>query len=421
MDGGLLVIPGATRVISCAWGRGLPGSSQTFEALGTAPVAEHGAATHDLRMTSDGLRSSRVVALALAVGTFFVAQEILSDLAGGRPADIAPRARVVLLFWVVWAFLTPAVLKAVRRWPIDARPVYRPLLVHAAVATTLAASQRIITIGLGSVLLYLRGGVSAQGALRRNDSPVAFVWGVFTGVFFYAVVVMVYTAVRYRTMYDAERLSAAELASRSAALETELTRSKLDTLRSQLRPHFLFNTLNAISVFVTEDADKAQQMLLRLSTLLRRSLDEEAHEVPLQQELGFVNDYLDIQRGRFGDQLTVRLAVDPAVLNARVPVFLLQPLLENAIEHGKSDDNRTTIALSAGRDRDTLHITLTDDGPGVRDSAPVREGIGLRNTRARLHHLYGPGATVELGPAHGKTESPGARLEIRIPFRETPA
>jgi two-component system, LytTR family, sensor kinase len=372
-------------------------------------------------MTSDSMRSSRVVALALVVGTFFVSQEILTDLAGGRPADIAPRAVVVLLFWVVWAFLTPPVLTAVRRWPIDARPVYLPLLVHAAVATILAVLQRIITIGLGSVMLYVRGGVTAQEALRRNASPVAFVWGVFTGVFFYAVVVMVYTALRFRTMYVAERLSAAELASRSAALEAELTRSKLDTLRSQLRPHFLFNTLNAISVFVTEDADKAQQMLLRLSTLLRRSLDEEAHEVPLQQELGFVNDYLDIQRGRFGDQLTVQLTVDPAVLNARVPVFLLQPLLENAIEHGKSDDNRTTIALSAGRDSDMLHITLTDDGPGVRDSAPVREGIGLRNTRARLLHLYGPGATVELGPANGKTESPGARLEIRIPFRETPA
>src|SRR6202023_4049371 len=123
----------------------------------------------------------------------------------------------------------------------------------------------------------------------------------------YALVVMVYTALRFRTMYVAERLSAAELASRSAALEAELTRSKLDTLRSQLRPHFLFNTLNAISVFVTEDADKAQQMILRLSTLLRRSLDEEAHEISLRQELAFVEDYLEIMRGRFGDQLMVRI------------------------------------------------------------------------------------------------------------------
>jgi two-component system, LytTR family, sensor kinase len=160
-------------------------------------------------------------------------------------------------------------------------------------------------------------------------------------------------------------------------------------------------------------------MLLRLSTLLRRSLDEEAHEVPLRQELAFVNDYLDIQRGRFGDQLAVDLAVDPTVLDACVPVFLLQPFLENAIEHGRSDDGRTTIALRAGREHDMLHVTLEDDGPGV-GSARVREGIGLRNTRARLHHLYGPGATVELRAAQGNARASGACVEIRIPFRDMP-
>lgn len=366
------------------------------------------------------MRTPRVVALALVVGTFFVTQEVLTDLAAGRRVSVANDLVVVLLFWAVWAFLTPVVLLAVGRWPLDGKPVYRPLLVHTGVATVLAAVHYMITLGLRSVALYLSGAVGAREALRHNGSLNALVWGVFTGIFFYSVVVMVYTALRFRAMYVAERVSAAELASRSAALEAELTQSKLDTLRSQLRPHFLFNTLNAISVFVTEDADKAQRMILRLSTLLRRSLDEEAHEVPLQQELAFVNDYLDIQRGRFGDQLTVQLAVDPAVLNARVPVFLLQPLLENAIEHGKSDDKHTAISLCAAREQDMLCITLEDDGPGVGDSAPVREGIGLRNTRSRLHHLYGARATVELGSAQGETESPGARVEIRIPFLETP-
>jgi LytS/YehU family sensor histidine kinase len=276
----------------------------------------------------------------------------------------------------------------------------------------LAAVHGLITIGLRSLILNLRDGVGIKEALR-TASLTAFVWGVFTGVFFYSVVVMVYTALRFRSLYVAEQLGA-------AALEAELTRSKLDTLRSQLRPHFLFNTLNAISIFVTEDADKAQQMILRLSTLLRRSLDEEAHEVPLQQELDFVNDYLDIQRGRFGDRLSVRLAVDPAVVNACVPVFLLQPLLENAIEHGKSDGKRTSIALGASREGDLLYITLVDDGPGVSAGVPMREGIGLGNTRVRLHHLYGSRATVELSAAGEDHASPGVRVEIRIPFRESP-
>lgn len=372
-------------------------------------------------MQPGSMRTSRVVALAFVVGTFFVTQEVLTDLAAGKPVSLANDLEVVLLFWGCWALLTPVVLLAVRRWPLDARPVYRPLLAHTVIATLLASAHHLITIVVRGIVRYAAGAISFDDFRRLRANPNAFVWGVFTGVFFYGVVVMIYTAVRFRTLYLAERVSTAELASRGAALEAELTRSKLDTLRSQLRPHFLFNTLNAISVFITEDADRAQQMILRLSTLLRRSLDEEAHEVPFRQELGFVQDYLDIQRWRFGDQLSVRLDVDPAVLDARVPVFLLQPLLENAIEHGRSDDRHTSVVLSAAREREVLHLTLEDDGPGVAGGGQLREGVGLRNTRARLHHLHGSGATVSLGAAHRETASPGARVEIRLPFRETPA
>jgi signal transduction histidine kinase len=325
----------------------------------------------------------------------------------------------VLRFWVVWALLTPVVLIAVRRWPLDARPISRPVVAHTIVAAALASAQTVITLSLRPIARALSGTLEFRDALRPNVGSPAFIWGVFTGTCFYAVVVMVYAAVRFRTLYAAERVNALEFARRSAAFEAELTRSKLDTLRSQLRPHFLFNTLNAISVFVMEDADKARDMVLRLSTLLRRSLDEEAHEVPLKKELAFVEDYLEIQRGRFGDQLTVQLDVDPAVLNAHVPVFLLQPLLENAIEHGRGDDNRTTIVLAACLEGDRLRVTVEDHGPGVGDSAAVRDGVGLHNTRARLHHLYGAKASVQIGTANGRNGSRGTRVELRIPFGET--
>ena len=376
-------------------------------------------------MQSESMRTSRVVALALVVGAFFTAQEIGMDLARGHQASAVQDVVNGLQFWAVWAFLTPTVLAAVRRWPLDAKPVYRPLLVHATCAVILAVVHNVIMLGLQSLTSHLSGAIGAAGPgaprpLRCDveipfftggfhpvwsgqcSTLVAFVWGAFTGVVFYAVVVIVYTALRFRNS--------------AAALEAELTRSKLDTLRSQLRPHFLFNTLNAIFGLMAEDAEKAQQMLLKLSTLLRRSLDEEAHEVPLRTELGFVNDYLDIQRGRFGDQLTVQLAVDPKVLDAHVPVFLLQPLLENAIEHGGSKNGCTRIVLRARREGDMLQVALEDDGPGVAASAPVREGIGLRNTRARLHHLYGSRAVVDLRAAHERAEWPGVRVEIRIPF-----
>lgn len=343
------------------------------------------------------MRTSRVVALALLVGAFFTAEEVFMDLAAGRPVALVGDLWNGLAFWVVWVFLAPLVLVALRRWPVGAKPVSHPLLVHAGVAVSLSALHNVLTLILTRLVMYLQGAMSLTKALTRTSNPVAFVWGVFTGVIFYALIVMVYGA---------------------AALEAELTRSKLETLRSQLRPHFLFNTLNAISVLLTEDAGKAQRMILRLSTLLRRSLDEEAHEVSLRQELAFVNDYLDIQRGRFDDRLEVRLAIDPTVLDARVPVFLLQPLLENAIEHRKSVERCLAIALNAGRERDMLRITVADDGPGTL-GAPVRERIGLGNTRARLLHLYGPRASVELGDAHENAESHGTRVEIRIPYRDT--
>jgi two-component system LytT family sensor kinase len=357
-------------------------------------------------MHPEGMRTSRVVALALLVGTFFVAQEAFIQLAAGNRVRLLNDIDVVLRFWVVWALLTPFVLQALQRWPLDAKPMYVPIVAHVSVAAGLASVASVITLSLYPITRSLFGTVSLREALRQTANPVAFTSGVFDGAFFYAAALMAYTAVRFRT--------------KSAALQAELTQSKLDTLRSQLRPHFLFNTLNAISVFMTEDADKARQMLLHLSTLLRRSLDEEAHEVSLRQELAFVDDYLEIQRGRFGDHLLVRIDLDPAVLDARFPVFLLQPLLENALEHGKADDTHTTIALSARREDNELRLTLEDDGPGLGDGAMVREGIGLRNTRARLHHLYGAAASVQLRPTSGMTDSRGTCVEIRIPFRETP-
>jgi two-component system, LytTR family, sensor kinase len=359
------------------------------------------------------MRTSRVIALALVLGVFFTAQEALMDLARGHSANVPEDVVNGLEIWAVWALLTPLVLAAARRWPLDAKPVIRPLAAHSALALGLAVAHNLITLAVQSVtpavtrqapptmrceieLPRLTGGFhpvwsASCGALA------AFVWGLFIGVLFYGVVVTVYMALRFR--------------SDAATLEAELTRSKLDTLRSQLRPHFLFNALNTISVFITEDRAKAQHMLFRLSTLLRRSLDESAHEVALQQELSYANDYLDIQRGRFGDELIVRVAVDPAVLGARVPVFLLQPLLENVMQHGKAADTVTTVTLCADRERDLLRITLEDDGPGIPAGEPVHEGVGLSNTRQRLLHLYGPRATIDLRPA-----SPGARVSIRIPY-----
>ena len=361
-------------------------------------------------MANRDLEAPRAIGLALVVGAFFTAEEVFMDLARHRPELTGRDLANGVEFWLVWAALAPVCLVAARRWPFVGPARTRALVPHIATGLTLALLHNVIVIVMQSIVAWGQGQPVAGMAAVDGANPTAFVWGVFTGVIFYAMLVMVFTSLRLRRLYFAEQLSA-------AALETELARSKLDTLRSQLRPHFLFNTLNAISVFVMEDTGKAQQMILRLSTLLRRSLDEEAHEVTLERELAFVNDYLDIQRGRFGDDLIVNVAVDPGVLAARVPVFLLQPLLENAIEHGKSEERPTTIALGAARVHDELRITLADDGPGLDEGAVAREGIGLTNTRARLRQLYDERAAIDIGPVRGTPGAAGARVEIRLPFR----
>jgi len=356
-------------------------------------------------MAADGIRITRIVALTLVVGTLFTAQAVLTQLHSGRTADVGPTVAVALLFWGLWALLTPVVVLAARRWPLDTQPIYRPILLHAAISIVMAVVQTMLALGLRSFVLFLSGSAESRAALKAVASPTALAWGAFSGVFFYWLVAAVDSVLRFRGRY--------------AALESELNRSKLDALRSQLRPHFLFNTLNAISGLVPQ-GDTAHRMLLRLSSLLRRSLDEDSHEVPLQTELTFLNDYLDIQRLRFADQLVIDVDVEPSALVARVPVFLLQPLMENAIEYGESDDGRTTIQLSARREGDQLVIRVEDDGPGVAGVCPVREGVGLGNGRARLHHLYGSRATVELSAQGDGSRLRGTSVVIRLPWAGSP-
>ena len=335
------------------------------------------------------MRASRIVALSLGIGTFFTAQTVLMGLSTGRPLDVEWQVLQELLFWFVWAALSPVVLAALRRWPLDAKPLSRPIIAHVLVAAVLAPLETIVAFGLH--LVAVRPADPWAWIARTLPN---LVWGVFMGAFFYWIVVGVYSALRLRE--------------RSTALQADLTRARLDALQSQLRPHFLFNTLNAISVLTAEDAEKARRMVVRLGSLLRRSLDEEHHEVALHQELAFLNEYLDIQRMRFGDRLSVTMAIDPNVVDARVPVLLLQPIVENAIKHGASDDDgTTTIIVRASRENGQLRLSVQDRGPGP-DGTP--EGVGLRNTRQRLRALYGDATTLVLRQADG------ACVDINLPF-----
>lgn len=210
------------------------------------------------------------------------------------------------------------------------------------------------------------------------------------------------------------RVEQAREAERSARLESELALTELRILRSQLEPHFLFNTLHVISELVHVDAARADRMVTRLGDLLRMSASlARSPDVPLRDELDFVNAYLEIQQARFGGQLRVVRDVDDAALDAAVPSLLVQPLVENAIRHGTSRRaGGGQLEIIARRDGAVLVIEVLDDGPGVPADASPNEGIGIGHTRARLAQLYGDASRLELEPRpHG-----GTTARVRLPY-----
>jgi LytS/YehU family sensor histidine kinase len=203
---------------------------------------------------------------------------------------------------------------------------------------------------------------------------------------------------------------------RAAQLETKLVEAQLKTLQGQLHPHFLFNTLHAISALIHRDADDADRMVSRLSDLLRLTLEHDGtQEVSLKEELEFLQKYLEIEQIRFQDRLTVKFAVQPQVLDARVPTLILQPVVENAIRHGIGPlTGGGLVEVSARAEGETLLLQVRDTGAGLSEDAltALQKGIGLSNTRARLECLYGSRQRFEFSNVHG-----GLTVRIVIPLR----
>jgi LytS/YehU family sensor histidine kinase len=223
-----------------------------------------------------------------------------------------------------------------------------------------------------------------------------------------AIVSIAHALCFYRRAQERER--------RTLSLQAGLAKARLSALRMQLQPHFLFNSLNAIAELVHKDPDAADDMLVALASLLRLTLETSGEqELPLSRELEFVKRYLAIEHVRLGDRLQVAFDLAPDTPEALVPAFLLQPLVENAVRHGlEAQAEPGRLRISASRRGSDLLLTVFDSGPGLRADKPLREGIGLANTRARLDELYGAAGTLELRMAEGFA------VEVTIPFRTTP-
>ena len=210
---------------------------------------------------------------------------------------------------------------------------------------------------------------------------------------------------------------AQDRALRASQLETRLAEAQLQALQRQLHPHFLFNTLNGISALMHRNVDAADRMLVRLSDLLRMALDRRsAQEVPLSDDLEFLEKYLEIEQARFGERLTVRYDLEPDTLDALVPNLLMQPLVENSVRHAiAARSEGGVIEVTSRRVGDSLELRFRDNGPGLRkDRTPSTSGgLGLTNTRSRLEHLYGASQHLQFSDTPGG----GLTVTVVIPFR----
>jgi two-component system, LytTR family, sensor kinase len=291
-----------------------------------------------------------------------------------------------ILVWNTWTALTPLILWAGRRFPIERIRWRRGVLMHlpifAVVSSLNVAIFTALYISMRPFDVYQN--VTTPFSHQYYEKllsrfPLDFL--------IYSAILGLGYAFDYYEKYR-------ERETRATQLETQLAQAQLETLKMQLQPHFLFNTLNAISSLVRDQENKvAVSMIAGLSGLLRHSLENIGkHEVSLREELEFLELYLDIQQMRFSDRLKIEMDVEPETLDAAVPNLILQPLVENAIRHGISPRiSGGLIQLSTRNDNGLLKIRVMDDGQGLKREWRLEEagGIGLANTKARLEQLYG--------------------------------
>jgi two-component system LytT family sensor kinase len=312
------------------------------------------------------------------------------------------------LGWLIWIPATPIVLALGRRFPIERGKLWRGLPVHLIACLLVSLAHSAFATQVYLALLPF-------GPPR---TPRSF-FEMFSGralnqfhldLLIYGATLGVSYAVSYYFRYREREF-------RAAQLETQLAQAQLQTLKMQLHPHFLFNTLNGIAGLVRDSRNKAAvDMLAGLSDLLRYTLENAGkQEVALKEELEFLELYLDIQQMRFSDRLKVEIHIEPEVLDALVPNLILQPLVENAIRHGISRRAGSGIVgVSARRNEGSLRISIYDDGLGLKrdNGAATVEGVGLSNTRARLAQLYGERQRFSLLEREGG----GVEANLVIPF-----
>jgi two-component system, LytTR family, sensor kinase len=340
---------------------------------------------------------------------FFASEYFFLKLMQGTNQEFYQHLMTYTVRWLPWPFLVPLVIRLARRFPLEGKKKIVHGMAHLGWSLAASVFQPVVSF----LLISLTRPWWAWKTLAEPGSPL------YIDVFvkFFHINILTYwiiLGVNYGTNYY-RRYRERELA--SSQLETQLARTRLQALSSQLHPHFLFNTLHMISALVYRQPRMADSMITRLSDLLRVTLDQSnRQEIPLREEAGVLANYVEIMKTRFEDRLDITLEIPSDTECALVPNFILQPLVENAIHHGfMPGGHRGSIRLSAMRQEGNLVIDVVDNGRGFPKDlgSAVEKGFGLRNTRDRLHYLYGDAASMKLENDPGG----GARLTLTLPYR----
>jgi signal transduction histidine kinase len=304
--------------------------------------------------------------------------------------------------WYAWALLTPLIIRLGQAAPLRRGVRWRHTVVHVAASLAMSGVTAFFAALVNAwVRPSGRGLLDSAGRWFLGDLPA-------TTLAYVAILGASYALANYARLRERER--------HAAQLETQLRDATLAALRMQLQPHFLFNSLNAVAALVRDqDSAGAIRVVSLLSDVLRTTMNEtNGHETRLASEIDFVRRYLDIERVRFGDRLRIDVDVPGPLADARVPVFILQPFVENALKHGVLRERAgNAISIRASMVDHTIRLAVRDDGRGLPDGR-FTEGVGIRNARERLSRMYGDRAALNVANA---PDGPGVLVDIVVPLR----
>ena len=352
-----------------------------------------------------GLRWPLVFGVATLLGILSSVLAVQFTRALGKPA--ANWTSLVILngtYWYVWALFTPSIVWLSQHFRLERQGLLRAILVHVPSVAFFSFAHIAAMAGVHWWLLEPGRSFAWWNEMKRSALQ-NFDWETMT---YWAIAGLSHAVLYYRESHDR--------ALRASQLETQLVEARISALRQQLQPHFLFNTLHAVSALMHRDVEAADRTLMQLSDLLRMTLENLGQqESTLKVELEFLSKYLEIEQTRFADRLVVRFDVEPEALDALVPTLLLQPLVENAIKHGFSKKSGAGhIDIRARPDNGKLWIEVRDDGRGLSETAltALQKGIGVSTTRARLQHQFGADFRFEF---HRLEE--GVAVVVVVPWR----